>query len=389
MLKKHNKLVEMKKEFDIMKFEHELTEQEQDKTMSNIPLNMLKKHNKLVEMKKELDIMKFEHELREHEHEHEHEHEQVQVHVHVQASSTLSIESVARSTVSVARSNSVAASGSGASIERHREWDDQVDDTMVFNEHAREDFSDIREVPPSPQKKYADPPPVPITREDLSDIREVPPSLQKKYADQPPVLITREDFSDIRGVPQSPQRKYAEIATIAAPLPVPITRETKNNYELVYGSFDKPFAIGKPAMIASLNDIKSCMKNKKKDERFVFIDTKDKQIKVVAHNPSHKPSLSGKGYNSDVDDEFTFCVGAYPDYVDLVRDAIASIWPKLEGTGNIVVVAIIGAPENSNYDHSYTFFHVKVGTGNNGKLFINDDYIFSDSNIAWRENKGI
>jgi hypothetical protein len=210
-----------------------------------------------------------------------------------------------------------------------------------------------------------------------------------------------EDFSEIEEevapqapqAPPSPLRNYAEIAGAAVNLPAILPASTPasktKDDPLIYGTFNIPFANGKKTMVESLNDIQQCMRKKKKDERFGFIHTKNDKVKVVVHNPKHSPSSCGEGYNSDVDDEFTFSVGPYAEYKEIARDAIASIWPKLKGVGNIVVITIIGPSEDPKIDNTYKFFHVKVGADNNGRLFINDDDIYSEENITWRKKKGI
>ena len=108
------------------------------------------------------------------------------------------------------------------------------------------------------------------------------------------------------------------------------------------------------------------------------MNTFEENFGVVVYNKN----MSDEKYNSDVKYDFDYSTIA-PNQKEKARKAIESVWNKLEGNDNEVIIVLINDHENKYY-----FYIIKVGFVNNSnKKFIEDKYYQDDcaEYINWRK----
>ncbi len=118
--------------------------------------------------------------------------------------------------------------------------------------------------------------------------------------------------------------------------------------------------------------------NKKIDQNstYAILNTIEEHVGVIVYNNS-----INKRYNSDVKNKFDYSTIA-PTLTKKIQKAIESVWHKLEGEDNEVLVVMI------DENNKYIFYNIKVGYVNNtNKKFIEDKYYKDDcpEYINWRK----
>ena len=104
------------------------------------------------------------------------------------------------------------------------------------------------------------------------------------------------------------------------------------------------------------------------NSKYAILNTFEKNFGVVVYNKN----MSDEKYNSDVKDDFDYSTIA-PTLTKKVQKAIESVWHKLEGKDNEVLVVLI------DENNKYLFYNIKVGYVNNtNKKFIEDKYYEDD-----------
>ena len=143
---------------------------------------------------------------------------------------------------------------------------------------------------------------------------------------------------------------------------------------LIKKTFDIPFS--RENCKEFLNDIDKQI-NINTNSKYAILNTFEKNLGVVVYNKN----MSDEKYNSDVKDDFDYSLIA-PNQKEIARKAIESVWNKLEGNDNEVIIVLI------NDKNKYYFYNIKVGYINNSnKKFIEDKYSQDDcpEYINWRK----
>ena len=143
---------------------------------------------------------------------------------------------------------------------------------------------------------------------------------------------------------------------------------------LIKKTFDIPFS--RENCKEFLNDIDKQI-NINTNSKYAILNTFEENFGVVVYNKN----MSDEKYNSDVKDDFDYSTIA-PNQTEKARKAIESVWNKLEGNDNEVIIVLI------NDKNKYYFYSIKVGIINNSnKKFIEDKYCQDDcpEYINWRK----
>lgn len=142
---------------------------------------------------------------------------------------------------------------------------------------------------------------------------------------------------------------------------------------LIKKTFDIPFS--KENYKEFLNDIDKQINTNCK---YAILNTFEENFGVVVYNKN----MSDEKYNSDVKYDFYYSKIA-PNQTENARKAIESVWNKLEGNDNEVIIVLINEKKNKYY-----FYNIKVGyTNNSNTKFIEDKYYQDDcaEYINWRK----
>jgi hypothetical protein len=114
------------------------------------------------------------------------------------------------------------------------------------------------------------------------------------------------------------------------------------------------------------------------NSKYAILNTFEENFGVVVYNKN----MSDEKYNSDVKYDFYYSTIA-PNQTEQARKAIESVWNKLEGKDNEVIIVLINDRKNKYY-----FYIIRVGFVNNSnKKFIEDKYYKDDcaEYINWRK----
>jgi vacuolar-type H+-ATPase subunit I/STV1 len=109
---------------------------------------------------------------------------------------------------------------------------------------------------------------------------------------------------------------------------------------------------------------------------YAILNTIKEDVGVIVYNNS-----INKRYNSDVKNKFDYSTIA-PTLTNKIQKAIESVWHKLEGEDNEVLVVLI------DENNKYLFYNIKVGYVNNTtKKFIEDKFYEDDCTeyMNWRK----
>jgi hypothetical protein len=159
-------------------------------------------------------------------------------------------------------------------------------------------------------------------------------------------------------------------------------------FHLKRQTFDKPFAYGKDLSAASLKDIQKCSRNKEMGAEFVFLNSSEEDVCIVARNnlDYNKETTSVEEYKweTDIFKEFTYKRTPKEDerVLQKIQYAIASIYPILKGNPKKLVVVVISDSNNEYFDKKYDFYHIFTEEGRDGYYFITQDDI--DYYKDWR-----
>jgi hypothetical protein len=113
------------------------------------------------------------------------------------------------------------------------------------------------------------------------------------------------------------------------------------------------------------------------NSKYAILNTFEKNFGVVVYNKN----MSDEKYNSDVKDDFDYSIIAQ-NQINKAKKAIESVWNKLEGNDNEVIIVLI------NEENKYYFYNIKVGYTNNGNTkFIEEKYCQDNcpEYINWRK----
>ena len=132
---------------------------------------------------------------------------------------------------------------------------------------------------------------------------------------------------------------------------------------LIKKTFDIPFS--RENCKEFLNDIDKQINT---NSKYAILNTFEENFGVVVYNKN----MSDEKYNSGVKYDFDYSTIA-PNQTEKARKAIESVWNKLEGNDNEVIIVLI------NDKNKYYFYSIKVGIINNSnKKFIEDKYCQDD-----------
>jgi hypothetical protein len=96
---------------------------------------------------------------------------------------------------------------------------------------------------------------------------------------------------------------------------------------------------------------------------YAILNTIEEYVGVIVYN-----SINER-YNSDVKNKFDYYSTIAPTLIGKIQKALQSVWHKLEGNDNEVLVVLV------NENNKYIFYNIKVGYTNNGNTkFIEDKY---------------
>ena len=100
---------------------------------------------------------------------------------------------------------------------------------------------------------------------------------------------------------------------------------------------------------------------------YAILNTIEEYVGVIVYN-----SINER-YNSDVKNKFDYYSTIAPTLIGKIQKALQSVWHKLEGNDNEVLVVLV------DENNKYIFYNIKVGYVNNtNKKFIEDKYYNDD-----------